>query len=49
MTISEIENHLSEEMKDLNHYDDPMFEFKDADYLDPEKYQTIEDCDLEPD
>lgn len=41
MTHSEIEQHITTEMKDLTFYDDPQFEFKDCDYLDPLKYQLI--------
>ncbi|CAK69659.1 unnamed protein product (macronuclear) [Paramecium tetraurelia] len=48
MTISEIEKHISEEIKNLGTYDDVVFDFKDGDYLDPTKYETIDDCQIAP-
>jgi ubiquitin carboxyl-terminal hydrolase 4/11/15 len=44
-----LEDHITKELKDCNHYDDPMFELKDSEYLDPERYETLEDCNIEPD
>jgi ubiquitin carboxyl-terminal hydrolase 4/11/15 len=36
-------------LKDASYYDDPVFDLKDAEYLDPTKYETMEDCNIEPD
>lgn len=49
MTPEQVEEIITSELKDLNHYDDAMFEVKDSEYLDPEKYESIEDCNIEPD
>ena len=35
-------------MKGLQ-FEEPQFTFTEAEYLDPEKIDTIEDCNLEPD
>lgn len=40
---------MTEQMKNLRIDEDPTFEFKDAEYLDPEKVDTMEDCNIEPD
>ena len=48
MTVTEIEKYISEEIKTLGTYDDVVFDFKDAEYLDPAKYETIEDCQIAP-
>lgn len=45
----DIEKQIAEQLKDAQYYDDPMFEIADAEYLDPEKFLTIEDCNIEPD
>lgn len=47
-TTQEVEELISNQMKDLNYYDDPTFEVKDAEYLDPKKYPTIADCNIAP-
>ncbi|CAD8063433.1 unnamed protein product [Paramecium primaurelia] len=46
MTMAEIEKYITEEIKSLGTNDDVVFEFKDAEYLDPNKYETIEDCQI---
>lgn len=46
--MPDIENHVTNELKDIQGFEDPQFEFKDCDYLDPEKMATIEDCDILP-
>lgn len=48
MTIQEIEKHISEEIKALGTYDDVVFDFKDGEYLDPAKLETIDDCQIAP-
>ncbi|CAD8175796.1 unnamed protein product [Paramecium octaurelia] len=48
MTVQEIEKHISEEIKSLGTYDEVVFDFKDGEYLDPTKYETIDDCQIAP-
>ena len=49
MKIEDLERIISEELKDIQYQDDPTFEVKDCEYLDPDKYETLEDCNIEPD
>lgn len=48
MTINDVEARITEEMKDLGYQDEPMFEIKELEYLDPKVYDTIGDINLEP-
>ena len=43
-----MEENIAAELKDCSHYDDPTFEVKDSEYLDPSVMETIEDCNIEP-
>lgn len=47
-TFADIEKHIAEEVKNLGPYEDAIFEYKDGEYLDPAKYETIEDCEITP-
>ncbi|CAD8072992.1 unnamed protein product [Paramecium sonneborni] len=47
-TLQEIEKHISDEIKSLGPQDDIVFDFKEGEYLDPLKYETIEDCQIAP-
>jgi len=49
MKLEDVEELLTKELKDCGYYDDPMFEMKEAEYLDPSVCETIEDCNIEPD
>lgn len=48
-TVEKLEAHMTAELKDCNYYDDPVFELVDSTYLDPESFDTIEDCMIEQD
>ena len=47
-TYETLQNFMTEQMRKIG-LEEPQFIFNDAEYLDPEKINTLEDCNIEPD